>query len=188
MEVILEEGTSRVELFPGFWPSNFIDQLEAIPLQQRQIKMFGKVHNEPRMTTWFGPAYSYSGISLDKKPISKALSPLLDEVSDTANKHFNGVLINRYQNGKHYMGWHRDNEKEIDQSVIASVSFGATRRFKIRHRKSKDVWNIELGDGDLLLMHNIQDKYEHCLPKSALVHDVRFNLTFRHIVPAGKLC
>lgn len=188
MELILQHGESSVELIRNFWSSDFLLELETLPLRQRQIKMFGKVHDEPRLTAWFGEPYTYSGISLPKKPIPNSISHLMSKVIEHSQIQYNSVLINRYQNGKDYMGWHRDNEKEIDSSSIASLSFGAARRFKIRNLKTKDVWDIELRSGDLLLMNAIQEDFEHSLPKSLRVKEPRFNLTFRRITPAGELC
>ena len=62
---------------------------------------------------------------------------------------FNACLFNLYRNGVDSMGWHRDNEPEIDPACIASVSFGATRDFAIRHRQTKEKWMVSLGHGDL---------------------------------------
>lgn len=97
---------------------------------------------------------------------------------------FNSALCNLYRNGQDYMGWHRDNEREMDTRLIASVSLGATRAFKIRSRKTKEITTIELEHGSLLLMHNLQEDYEHCLPKRLKVDDQRLNITFRRIVNA----
>lgn len=186
--MILKHGESSVELIREFWPRDVQTLLESIPLQQRQIKMFGKVYDEPRLTAWFGSSYSYSGITLAPSRIPEMMASLMSATANQASFEFNSVLTNCYQDGNDYMGWHRDNEREIDQRTIASVSFGAARRFKIRHRKSKETTNIELGNGDLLLMHNIQEDFEHCLPKSARVKDKRYNLTFRRILSACELC
>jgi alkylated DNA repair dioxygenase AlkB len=81
------------------------------------------------------------------------------------------------------MGWHRDNEPEIDPGCIASLSFGAARRFKLRHRGDRRVVDVELGDGSLLLMIDCQDRWEHALPKTSRPVGGRINLTFRRIVP-----
>ena len=64
------------------------------------------------------------------------------------------------------MGWHRDNEREIDPAIIASVSLGAQRDFKIRHRTTRETWTVPLGHGDLLsmakiMMKSIYDKFNY---------------------------
>lgn len=150
--------------------------------------MFGKVHDEPRLTAWFGLGYSYSGVSHPLKLIPELLNPLHNAVRDLTTFDLNSVLINCYRNGSDHMGWHRDNERNIGPEVIASLSFGVTRKFKIRNRGSEEVWSIKLNSGDLLLMRNMQQDFEHCVPKSAKVSNVRYNLTFRRIIPAEQLC
>ena len=104
------------------------------------------------------------------------------EVSDAAGFEFNAVLVNGYRNGQDTMGWHRDNEPEIDATCIASVSLGATRTFKIRDRRNQSVLNVELGHGDLLVMENLQDVHEHSVPRRAKVKEPRMNFTFRRLV------
>ena len=90
------------------------------------------------------------------------------------------VLCNLYRDGQDAMGWHRDNEPEIDPAVIASVSFGAARDFKVRHRETKEGWTVSLGHGDLLAMEHLQSDFDHALPRRARVDTPRLNLTFRH--------
>lgn len=143
--------------------------------------MFGKMINEPRLTAWFGKSYAYSGLQLDPTRLPPYLQPLFNAIVDHSGFEFNSVLINLYRNGEDYMGWHRDNEPEIDQQLIASMSFGATRKFKIRNRQSGEVTHIDLENGDLLLMENLQVEFEHCLPKTKRPVDQRVNLTFRQI-------
>lgn len=79
------------------------------------------------------------------------------------------------------MGWHRDNEPEMDTRLIASVSLGASRSFKIRDRQSKESWTLDLDHGSLLVMENMQENYEHSLPRRKKVEGMRINLTFRRI-------
>ena len=103
------------------------------------------------------------------------------EVHTETGGYFNACLFNQYRDGQDSMGWHRDNEPEIDSSCIASVSFGASRDFVIRHRITKEKWLVHLHHGDLLVMENLQDAYEHALPKRLRVGEPRINLTLRRI-------
>ena len=110
------------------------------------------------------------------------MGQLADQVSELANFSYNGVLVNGYRDGQDSMGWHRDNEPEIDTASIASLSLGATRTFKIRHRTTKEVVNVELAHGDLLVMEHLQTLHEHSVPKRAKVAAPRMNFTFRCLV------
>ena len=82
------------------------------------------------------------------------------------------------------MGWHSDDEKELgEEPVIASLSFGATRRFVFRNKKTNMKKEVLLEHGSLLIMKGkSQLKYQHSLPKMLKVKESRVNLTFRNII------
>ena len=82
------------------------------------------------------------------------------------------------------MGWHSDNEKELGLNpIIGSVSFGATRRFRLRHRQNKEMKvDINLEHGSYLTMRGeVQHHWLHSVPKASAVTSPRINLTFRTI-------
>jgi alkylated DNA repair dioxygenase AlkB len=104
-------------------------------------------------------------------------------VETLARTSFNACLANLYADGSQGMGWHQDNEKELDDSAIASVSLGAERRFDFRHIHSRQKVSVFLEQGSLLLMKGSTQKYwQHQLPKSAKVTTPRINLTFRRVI------
>jgi alkylated DNA repair dioxygenase AlkB len=98
---------------------------------------------------------------------------------------FNAVLANLYRNGRDSMGWHADDEPELGpRPLIASVSFGATRRFCLRDRSHRDrpIVELELAPGSLLVLERgIQSRYQHSLPKTRKSVEARVNLTFRQV-------
>ena len=149
---------------------------------QNDIRVFGQWHKEPRLTAWWGPAYAYASVQWPARPLEGAIADLATDVGKAAGFDFNAVLVNGYRDGQDAMGWHRDNEREIDTSCIASLSLGASRTFKVRDRRTQDVVNLELGHGDLLVMEHLQDVHEHSVPKRAKVHEPRLNFTFRRLV------
>lgn len=155
--------------------------MTAITWQQREIKIFGKPVKEPRLTMWYGEEYSYSGVIWKKKTIPTLLQGMMAELSQFSGFEFNSVLANFYRHGQDSMGWHRDNEKEINSDLIASVSLGAPRRFGFRRRMSKEAEYLNLESGSLLLMHHFQHDWEHCIPKTRKQVGERLNLTFRQI-------
>ena len=109
------------------------------------------------------------------------------------------VIINfffdRYEDGNHYMGEHRDDEKELRRaSPIASVSLGCTRDFIFRHadcrgREAKrqiPPIKLQLEHGSLLVMKYPTNEYwYHQLPVRKKAKTPRINLTFRDIVVKG---
>ena len=162
---------------------------EQTAWEQRYVKIYGKRYAEPRLTAWYGEAgkqYSYSGITLQPLPWTPLLLELKARVDVAARTTFNSVLLNFYRDGRDSNGWHQDNEPELGQNpVIASVSFGATRRFQLRHKFNQHVPRLalDLTPGSLLLMAGpTQHFWQHQIPKTAKAVAPRINLTFRVIL------
>jgi alkylated DNA repair dioxygenase AlkB len=148
------------------------------------VTVFGKRHLQPRLTAWHGEArYTYSGLTLDPLPFTPLLLEIRAAVETATGCHFNSVLLNYYRDGRDSMGMHSDDEPELgEQPAIASVSFGATRTFILRHKHSKRTLRLELDDGSLLFMAGtLQNNWLHGINKSARPLDARVNLTFRRI-------
>jgi alkylated DNA repair dioxygenase AlkB len=150
--------------------------------RQNSIRIFGNVLPEPRLTAWYGLEYRYSNIQWPEREFPSFLIPLKEEVERHCNFEFNSVLLNLYRDGQDSMGWHRDNEPEMDQSVIASVSFGASRKFKLKERKGTEKMDVLLESGSLLIMNDLQENWLHAIPKTKLCASPRINLTFRRIM------
>ena len=110
-------------------------------------------------------------------------------MSRLAGHEFNGVLLNLYRDGRDGMGWHADDEPELGpEPVIASVSLGAERRFRLKHRRLPEArLDIVLPHGSLLVMAGAtQRHWVHALPKAAAPVGARINLTFRRVVGASS--
>jgi alkylated DNA repair dioxygenase AlkB len=92
--------------------------------------------------------------------------------------------MNLYHNGSEGMGWHSDDEKTLGENpLIASVSFGAERVFKLKHRESKEIVSVLLENGSLLVMKGAtQHHWIHAMPKTKKITTPRINLTFRLFV------
>jgi alkylated DNA repair dioxygenase AlkB len=110
---------------------------------------------------------------------------LKTRVEAVCNAPFNSVLLNLYRDGADSMGWHSDDEPELgERPVIASLSLGAMRRFRLRHRRRKDLdpVAIDLENGSLLIMEgDTQRFWKHQVPKTRRAVAPRINLTFRNI-------
>lgn len=180
---LFRQGEAKAELFTDLFADVETDVLiRDIPWQQNRIQVYGKIYDEPRLTAWFGPPYKYASVSWPEAPLPQQLRNIQQRLIELTSFPFNAVLLNFYRNGDDAMGWHRDNEKEIDQRLIASVSFGATRTFKIRAYKGDFKTDVDLTHGSLLLMQNMQSNFEHSLPRRKRVDGPRINLTFRRII------
>jgi len=161
---------------------------DKIKWKQDYISFFGKSHPLPRLTAWYGDrnkTYTYSGIPMTPNPWNTELLEIKNKVDQYAKIHFNSVLLNCYRTGNDSVSWHSDDEKELgDQPIIGSVSFGGTRKFRLRNKKNKELkHNIELVNGSLLIMSELTQQYwEHEIPKTKKMVGERINLTFRSII------
>lgn len=166
----------------------YLDLLQhEVDWKQEKIKLFGREQLMPRLTAWYGDkAYTYSGLENRPQPWIPVLQEIRQQILTATGKEFNSVLLNFYRNGQDSMGWHADDEPELGAApAIASVSFGATRRFGFKHRHNKEVENkyISLQHGSLLFMQGqTQHCWKHGLPKTSVAAGVRINLTFRNII------
>jgi alkylated DNA repair dioxygenase AlkB len=156
-----------------------------IQWEQKEIIMFGKRVNQPRLIAWHGDkSYTYSGVTLAPLPWTQQLLTLKQQVEVAAHASFNSALLNLYRNGQDSMGWHQDNERSLGhQPIIASVSLGESRKFKFKHcQQPNHNVDVVLRHGSLLIMSGMtQHLWKHCLPKSKKVENERLNITFRQI-------
>ena len=148
--------------------------------------IFGKHYITRRKTAWYGDGpfnYTYSKIKRTALPWTNELLEIKNIVENNESTRFNSCLLNFYHDGDDGMSWHSDNEKELKKnSVIASVSLGAERKFSFKHKKNKEKIDLILGNGSLLVMkEQIQTHWIHQLPKSKKIKEPRINLTFRTI-------
>tara|TARA_Y100001968_G_C19450660_1_gene768305 strand:+ start:2959 stop:3531 length:573 start_codon:yes stop_codon:yes gene_type:complete len=163
------------------WKSKLFKELKW---EQPIVKVYGKDYLIPRKTVFLGEKniqYRYSGITHQAIGWPLWFYPLLEKVSFTCNCQFNGCLVNLYRNGNDKMGWHSDDEKELNPlKSIASLSLGSSRDFYFKHRNLGIKHLISLNNGDLLVMHSpCQDEWMHSVPSRKRNIFYRINLTFR---------
>jgi len=155
--------------------------------QQDQIKVFGKVYNQPRLTALYANnknSYSYSNIKMYPSPFTVHLLELKSKIENRLKLSFTSCLLNLYRDGQDSNGWHADNEKELGKNpVIASVSLGGERIFHMKHRTDKSQkLKLNLAHGSLLVMSgSTQHHWLHQIPKTKKNTKERINLTFRII-------
>lgn len=166
--------------------------LDQTDWQQDTIRVYGKQHLTPRLTSWVGEPwmrYRYSQHTMQATPWSNRLTALRQHIEQATGERFNSVLLNYYRDGSDSNGWHSDDEPELGPTpVIASLSLGATRDFFLRHKnKSELKHKIALQAGSLLLMKGRTQQYwQHQIPKRASAAG-RINLTFRTIIRPSKI-
>ncbi|MEO9891720.1 alpha-ketoglutarate-dependent dioxygenase AlkB [Aurantibacter sp.] len=166
----------------------YFDVLKThVPWQQDNIKVFGKVYAQPRLTALYANnsmPYSYSNITMHPHKFSKELLVIKERVEKFSKIEFTTCLLNLYRDGNDSNGWHSDNEKELGiNPVIASVTLGQERFFHLRNKEDKKLKRkILLQHGSLLLMKGVtQQHWQHQIAKTAKPISERINLTFRVI-------
>lgn len=175
------------------WHKTDISDLSWQSIQWRQdhVHMFGKTVALPRLTAWHGDndrPYTFSGLTLQPQPWNTTLAWLRDQLQSLTGIRFNSVLLNWYRSGDDHISWHSDDEPELGTNpTIASINFGATRRFLLRRTDNHDrKVELPLAHGSLLVMSGaLQHHWQHAVPKQKRVRDSRINMTFRHISPAS---
>ena len=187
----LIKSNGEVYLYNDFLSSDeaslyFNKLFNTLSWQEESIKMYGKLVKVPRLICWYGDkgaVYRYSGVTHEPLLWTEELIELRDKITELTGYQFNSVLGNLYRDENDSMGWHADKEKELgERPVIASLSLGETRLFKLQHNKTKEVVDIELPSGSLLMMEGeLQHHWRHSLPKSKRALSPRINLTFRKI-------
>ena len=158
--------------------------MKNILWQKDEVIIFGKHVTTKRKVAWYGDSeyvYTYSSTTKRALAWTKELSELKQIVEKYAGTKFNSCLLNLYHNGNEGMGWHSDDEKPLGKNnTIASLSFGAERKFSFKHKQTKQTLSLVLEHGSLLIMkHSTQNNWLHSLPKSKNITQPRINLTFR---------
>lgn len=147
-----------------------------------EMEIFDKTVTAPRMIAWYedkdnpgadqnGPDWTYELLTIRSR------------VEKETQLDFNSLLLNLYRNGSDSVAWHSDKEHNSGKNpVIASVTFGETRMFRLRHKFRKDIAQVEipLHHGSFLLMSGTTNSFwQHQVPKTAKKVLPRINLTFR---------
>lgn len=154
----------------------------SLPWNRPRVFLWGRWVRIPRDVCWFGPVeYRYSNHLHLAAPMPPAIETICARVEQVSGFTFNAVLCNRYDDESDSVDWHSDDDYQpSEHGAIASVSFGCTRRFDLRHKSGRPTHSIDLEHGSLLLMGpGVQYEWEHRIPKTSHAYE-RINLTFRN--------
>jgi alkylated DNA repair dioxygenase AlkB len=198
---LINNGRSRMWAVREYGPDYF-QLASALPLETKPPIMFmGQVKHQQRDVGFFSDTsegYRYSGVLMRSKPISPNpstgdsgqlfLAWLLPAVNQSLGTDFNGVLVNRYNSGEDYISAHSDDESALDcgtvestRKAVASISYGATRKFRIRDKQTNAiVLDYPVESRTLLVMDgNFQTEFKHEVVRELRVREPRISCTFR---------
>lgn len=201
MELFEKEYNSSLNLLPQDGTVNYYGKIfseeEAhhyykylfyeIPWKQDEAMIMGKLIITKRKVAWFGDEpfeYTYSKRTKLALPWTKELLELKTKCEQETGEQFNSCLLNLYHDGSEGMAYHSDGEKDLKKNgAIASLSFGAERKFLFKHKNTNEKIEIFLENGSLLVMKDeTQSHWQHRLPPTTKIKTPRVNLTFRSIV------
>ncbi|MEZ4449820.1 MAG: alpha-ketoglutarate-dependent dioxygenase AlkB [Nannocystaceae bacterium] len=180
----------RLRLYRGHFAADAAGHAEGLRRETRWLEVSydnqGRAARLPRWTANYGErSYDYSGLVFAPEPWTPRLAALKAEAERLAGVAFNAAIVQLYRDGRDGVGWHADESPAVGRDpVIASLSFGAARRFQLRP-KGEIAHSIELllEPGDLLIMGgDLQHTHLHRVPREGSAVGPRINVTFRAIV------
>jgi len=186
---IFDLPDADVMLIDNFFSKEESDYYYHVLLRQTiwreyEMPMYARTVTAPRMIAWFEDK-SNIGADFSTPELTKDLQVIRQRVEAEINLKFNAVLLNLYRNGRDSVAWHSDKtDKSGINPIIASVTFGETRLFRLRHKARKDIPQVEipLHHGSFILMAGTTNSFwEHQVPKTAKDVLPRINLTFRRV-------
>lgn len=185
-----QDGTVNYygKLFNGQEAAYYFDQLlHKIDWRHDEAIIFGKKIITKRKVAWYGDKpfeYTYSNTTKHALPWTKELLELKTYIESATDERFNSCLLNLYHNGDEGMAWHSDGETDLKkEGAIGSLSFGAERKFALKHKQTKEKVELILEHGSFLVMKGTtQTHWLHRLPPAKKITQPRVNLTFRTIV------
>ena len=175
------------KVFPHEVAVHYLDTLlTRIEWKNDEAVIFGKHIITKRKVAWYADTnfnYTYSNTTKQALIWTKELLELKLIIEEKTGTDYNSCLLNLYHNGSEAMAWHSDAEKDLKRNgTIASVSFGAERKFSFKHKQTKETVSLLLENGSLLVMKgNTQTNWLHRLPPTTRVTQPRVSLTFRTI-------
>lgn len=190
MEILIKTERSALithELEPEIlelveqYVKEFDEELDYHP----EIKIFDKICHQQRSIGFYSDTskgYNYSSTLTPSKEMKPCLRELLIYVNDKFDACFNGILINKYENGEEYIGKHSDDERGLQPNCgVIAMSFGAVRKFRIRNKfTGKIVLDVPTESNKIIQMvGNFQKEFTHEIPVEKKVKECRYSLTFR---------
>ena len=189
-QLIKESDGGDVKILNVFYTKEESDEIynklhKTTKPEVHKIGIMGRTINIPRLQCAYGDdglSYGYSNSETTAIKWNKLTKNIKNKLENEMNSKFNFVLINHYRNGNDYIGKHSDDENDlIKNSIIASLSFGATRKMVFKHKENKyPKKEVYLPHGSLVIMQGITQKnWTHEIPKNPKITDDRWNLTYR---------
>ena len=176
---IVLDDRSWVDLAPA-WVTGADAWFDAIvaeaPWDQRRRRMYDQDVMEPRLTC---------GWRAEEAP--DPAPAVAAALSQRYGVCFDRVACNYYRHGDDSVAWHGDRVRHTHVApIVAIVSLGAPRRFRLRPLAGGPSTRLTVAGGDLLVMGGrCQHDWQHTVPKWPGAGP-RVSVTFRHDEPGPR--
>jgi len=157
---------------------------------QSRVKIMGRYIDIPRQQVAYGNAGTYYNFSGNKvyargwnDDAGQYIYKIKEKIETYTGRQFNFVLINQYNNGDQYIGYHADDEDDLgDKPTIVGLSLGSVRDMSFKHNITGKTFNVKLAHGSLYQMvYPTNSNWKHSIPKRKNIDSPRISLTFRNI-------
>ena len=170
------DADSWVDHAPGWLTGAttvFDELVERVEWGQHDRWMYDRVVTEPRLRGGWTPG--------DGDPPAAILPPIVDLLSRRYRVDFDSIGFNLYRDGRDSVAWHGDRiARELREPLVAIVSVGGPRGFRLRRKGGGPSREFRLGQGDLLVTGGrCQRSWQHSVPKVASA-GARISITIRH--------
>ena len=161
-----------------------IEEVKDELLVKPPIQLYGKTVYQQRSIGFFSNesiGYYYSGQLAKSKPLQPNIKHLMDIINARFNTQYNGILVNKYDDGNNYISDHSDDETNLDKEGVIAISYGAVRKFRIRDKITKKIiMDIPTTSNSIIHMGgDFQKEFTHGIPVEKKVTGERYSLTFR---------
>lgn len=161
-----------------------IEEVKYELLVKPPIQLYGKTVYQQRSIGFFSNesiGYYYSGQLAKSKPLQPNIKELMDIINTRFNTKYNGILVNKYDDGNNYISDHSDDETNLDKEGVIAISYGAVRKFRIRDKITKKIiMDIPTTSNSIIHMGgDFQKEFTHGIPVEKKVSGERYSFTFR---------
>jgi alkylated DNA repair dioxygenase AlkB len=159
----------------------FDELVEQVPWRSRRRLMYGQFVEEPRLHHGGREAVATCPVA----------APAIDRMATLLSRHYGRLLpdvgLNYYRHGQDSVAWHGDRVgRDLVHTIVAVVSVGGHRPFRLRPREGGETREFLVGGGDLLVMGGAcQRTWYHAVPKVREAPP-RISITFRPAAVAAS--
>lgn len=164
---------------------NSITEIAPLMIIKPEIIMFGKKVHQQRDVGFFSDTsegYTYSNKLMPSQKVPNKTKELMNIVNRLFAANYNGILINRYQDGNNSIGKHSDDEKNLDSNAgVVMISIGAVRKFRIRSKRENGYYDFDTKNEHCYVMcGDFQKEFTHEIPIEKKIKETRYSFTFRY--------